>query len=127
MRRTTIGLLALMFVTTTGVAGAVLHVCGMESLVRRTCCCDDSHDRTPVQLKPIDECCGAAIAKAELPRVATGSEKGCVDAPMPAVSAVSTDDLSGQQLEESQRIPLARGSPPLHGPPLFVSNCSYLI
>ena len=127
MQQAVTGLLALMLVATSGVAGGLLHLCGMADLVRRTCCCDDAHEGPPVQLKRIDDCCGAAIAKGELPRVATGSEKGCVDAPMLAVSVASTDELRGQRPEQPGRVAVARGSPRVQGPPLFISNCSFLI
>jgi len=127
MQRAATGLLALIFVVTTGVAGAVLHLCGMEGLVLRTCCCHEADDGSPAQLERVDDCCGALISKAEHPPVATGSDKGGVDAPMPLVSAVATIGSFREPPDETGWRARPRGSPRVHGPPLFVWNCSYLI
>jgi hypothetical protein len=127
MQRAATGLLALMFVVTTGVAGTVLHLCGMEGLVLRTCCCHEADEGPPLQLKRVDDCCGALISKGEHPPAAMGSAQGNADAPMVSMFAVAADEPYGERPDEAQRIPLARSSPGIHGPPLFVWNCSYLI
>lgn len=127
MLRAATGLLTLMFVATTGVAGAALHLCAMEGLIVRTCCCHGEHEGPPVQLEPVDDCCGALISKSEHPPVTTGSDKAGVDAPLLISLAVQMDEPGDSPLTDAGSIPLARGSPGVHGPPLFVWNCSYLI
>ncbi|MDH3655211.1 MAG: hypothetical protein OEN21_13140 [Myxococcales bacterium] len=125
MLRASTGLLALMFVVTTGVAGAALHLCAMEGLIVRTCCCHGAHDGPPVQLKRVDDCCGALMSSNQHPPVAKGSDKGGVDAPMASAVALNIEEPCAQPTEAGW-IPLARGSPGVHGPPLFVWHCSYL-
>lgn len=116
-----------MFAVTTGVAGAVLHLCAMEGLIVTACCCHEPHDGPPVQLKRIDDCCGALISQSEHPPVATGSDKAGVDAPMVSALTAHAEAPFGVRPTEATWVPLARGSPDVHGPPLFISNCSYLI
>jgi hypothetical protein len=127
MSRAATGLLALIFSVTTGVAGAALHLCGMEGIVVQTCCCHESDEGPPSQIKGVDECCGALISTGEHPPVAAGSDEVSVSAQMLCLAAATTDEASHQRLTEAGRIPLARGSPGAHGPPLFIWNCSYLI
>ena len=119
--------MALMFVVTTGVAGAALHLCAMEGLIVRTCCCHGAHDGPPVQLKRIDDCCGALISSSQHPPVATGNDKAGVDAPMVSALAAHAEEPFGARPTEATWVPLTRGSPEIHGPPLFIWNCSYLI
>ena len=127
MLRAATGLLALMFVATTGVAGAVLHLCAMEGVVVRTCCCHGEHEGPPVQLEPVDDCCGALISKSDHPPAATGTDKAGVDAPLLISLAVQIDESRNAQRTDGGWIPLARGSPGVHGPPVFIWHCSYLI
>jgi len=127
MQRAATGLLALMFLASAGVASLALHLCGMEGLVQRTCCCHEADQGPPAQLKPIDDCCGAVITTGEHPPVAPGSDQGGVDAPTLAIGSVTTNASHGERPEEPAWMPHARGSPGIHGPPLFVWNCSYLI
>jgi len=127
MQRATTSLLTLMFVVTTGAAGAVLHLCGMEGLVLRTCCCHEADEGPPVQLQRIDECCGAPTANGAHPPFARGSDKSGVDAPILMMFAVVADAFCGRRAGGAERLAVARGSPGAHGPPLFVWNCSYLI
>ncbi|MGB8330597.1 MAG: hypothetical protein WCE62_10755 [Polyangiales bacterium] len=127
MQRTAIGLLALMFVLTTGMSGGVLHLCGMQGLVQRTCCCHEADEGPSAQLKSVDDCCGALISKGQHPPAAAGSDKGGVDAPMPFILAGTTDESCGEGPQTAGWIARPRASPREHGPPLFVWNCSYLI
>jgi hypothetical protein len=126
MRRHTIGLLALMLLVTSAVTGAVFHLCGMEGLVRTTCCCHESSDRPPVELKRIDDCCGGVISNGDHPLAAVSKDKPTVDAPMPMLAALVVSECFAAKPAEKARMPLARGSPNHHGPPLFIRNCSYL-
>lgn len=121
------GLLALMFVVTTGVAGAALHLCAMKGLFVRTCCCNDAHEGPPLQLAPIDDCCGAVISKSPHPPVAMSTAEAGVDAPPSMSLAFHFEELGSAQPTEAAWVPLARGSPGVQGPPLFVWNCSFLI
>jgi len=127
MLRAATGLLTLMFVATTGVAGAALHLCAMEGLIVRTCCCHGEDEGPPVQLEPVDDCCGALLSKNDHPPAANGTDKGGVDAPPLISLAVWMDESRDADLADKGRIPVARGSPGLHDPPLFIWNCSYLI
>jgi len=126
MLRAATALLALTFVTTAGVAGAALHLCGMEELVVRHCCCQDANDGPPVQLKRVDDCCGALFSKGEQPPFSSSNDRLNVDAPMLSLSALATDFSRVEPAQETVWIPLARGSPGAHGPPIFIWNCSYL-
>jgi len=45
---------------------------------------------------------------------------------MLSLSALATDFSGVQPTREPASIPLARGSPAAHGPPIFIWNCSYL-
>lgn len=125
MQRAFMGLLSLIFVLT-GVAGAALHLCGMEGLVLSTCCCHEAHEGSPVQLEPADTCCAPLISKAPHPPFTTDPGKLDVHAPMLALASIAPDALRIAEPKEMGRVPLARGSPRTHGPPLFVWNCSYL-
>jgi hypothetical protein len=98
----------------------------MEGLVQRTCCCHESGQAPELELKGIDDCCGALISKGEHPAAATTSAKVSVDTPMLSLAATPDSGPCRTNLATSTRIPLARGSPNEHGPPLFVLYCSYL-
>jgi hypothetical protein len=126
MLRAATALLALTFMTTAGVAGATLHLCGMQELVLRHCCCQDAHDGPPVQLKRVDDCCGALFSKGEQPPFSSSNDRVHVDAPMLSLSALATDFSHVEPTRAPAWIPLARGSPVAHGPPIFIWNCSYL-
>jgi len=126
MLRAVTGLLALTFVATTAVAGSALHLCGMEELVLRHCCCRDANDGPPVQLKRVDDCCGALLPQGEQSPFSSSNDRVHVDAPMLSLSALATDFSGVQPTREPASIPLARGSPAAHGPPIFIWNCSYL-
>jgi len=126
-RRATTGLLALMFAASIGMTGAALHLCGMEGVVLRTCCCHKADEGPPFQLKRVDDCCGALISRSGHPPFAMGSDQGGVDAPMVSVLGDATHEASGKRPEVAGRIPRARGSPRAHDPPLYVWNCAYLI
>lgn len=126
MRRHTIGLLALMFLVTSMVTGMVFHLCATEGLVRTTCCCHEASDRPPVELKRVDDCCSGVIANAGHPLAAVGKDKPTTDAPMPMLAALVVSECFTARPAEKARMPLARGSPNRHDPPLFVWNCSYL-
>ncbi|MFZ1865524.1 MAG: hypothetical protein WAU39_14980 [Polyangiales bacterium] len=127
MQRRATSLLASVFVLTSAVAGASFHLCGTEGLVRATCCCHEANDGPPVQLKRIDDCCGATLSQGEHPTATT--DRGSLDAnaPVLAVAAVTVSTLFAAQSAVAGRAPLARGSPGEHDPPLFTLHCSYLI
>ena len=127
MQRRATSLLASVFVLTSAVAGASFHLCGTEGLVRTTCCCHEATDGPPVQLKRIDDCCGAALSQGEHPNATTDRGSLNVDAPIPAMVAVTVSTPFAAQSAEAGRAPLARGSPAQHGPALFIWHCSYLI
>ena len=127
MLRAVTGLLALMCVATTGVAGAALHLCAMEGLIVRTCCCHGEHEGPPVQLEPVDDCCGALISKSDHPPAATGTDKAGADAPLMISLAVEMNESGNACRTDAGWVSLARGSPGAHGPPLFIWHCSYLI
>lgn len=121
-------LLATVFLATSGLAGVAFHLCGMEGLVRLTCCCHKSEhagDTPPVQLKRIDECCDAAISVDEHPPASAGAVEITVDSPLLVAAAVYAAERCFAPRED-QVLSLARGSPPIHGPPLFIWHCSYL-
>jgi len=126
MLRAATGLLALMLVATTGLAGATLHLCGMEELVLRHCCCQNDNDGPPVQLKRVDDCCGALLTTAEHSPFSSSNDRLHVDAPMLSLSALATDFWRIEPMQEPVSIPGARGSPDAHAPPIFVWNCSFL-
>lgn len=126
MLRAGTALLALTLMTTAGMAGAALHLCGMEELVLRHCCCQDTNDGPPVQLKRVDDCCGALFSTGEQPPFSSWNDKVNVDAPTLSLSAPSTDFSSVEPAQEPVWAPMARGSPGAHGPPIFIWNCSYL-
>jgi len=127
LRRATTGLLALIFAASTAMAGAALHLCGMEDLVLRTCCCHKADEGPPVQLKRIDDCCGALLSKAEHTPFVMRSDQGGVDAPMVSALTDATHESFGKRPEVAVRIPPAPGPPGVHDPPLYVWNCAYLI
>lgn len=126
MRRNAIGVLALMFLVTSAVGGAVFHLCGMEGLVRTTCCCHEASDAPPAELKRVDDCCGGVISNGEHPLGAKGEDKPTTDTPLPMLAALDVSDCFAAKPADEARMPLARGSPNRDGPPLFVWNCSYL-
>ncbi len=126
MLRAATGLLALTLVATTGLAGAALHLCGMEDLVLRHCCCQNANDGPPVQLKRVDDCCGALLTTGEHPPFSSSNDRLNVDAPMLSLSALATDFSRIEPAQEPVWIPVARGSPGAHGPPIFIWNCSFL-
>lgn len=126
MSRAAVGFLVLALTVTAGTAGAVLHLCGMEGLVQRTCCCHGSEQAPPVALKPIDDCCAGFMSEGEPPAAATASSKADVAAPMLALASANRGLLHRPIVTTFAKTPLARGSPNEHGPPVFVLNCSYL-
>ncbi|MGD8316725.1 MAG: hypothetical protein PVH21_08025 [Myxococcales bacterium] len=126
MQRRATSLLAAVLVLTSIAGGAALHLCGMKGLVEATCCCHEANDGPPVQLKAIDDCCGATLLQGERPSATTDQGKLHVDAPVSSLTAVATSVFAPQSATQD-RAPLARGSPGEHGPPLFVWHCSYLI
>ena len=126
MLRAATGLLALTFVATAGVAGAALHLCGMENLVLRHCCCQDANDGPPLQLKSVDDCCGVLLSQGEHSPFSSSNDRVNVDAPMLSLSTLATDFSRAEPTQEPAWIPLARGSPGTHDPPLFIWNCSFL-
>jgi hypothetical protein len=113
-------------VVVTGVAGAALHLCGMEGLVLSSCCCHEAHEGSPVQLEPADTCCAQLISNGPHPPVTTDHGKPNVHAPMVALASIAPEALRIAQPKEMGWVPVARGPPCGHGPPLFVWNCSYL-
>jgi hypothetical protein len=125
MQRAATGVLLVMFLVT-GVAGAALHLCGMEGLVLSTCCCHEADEGSPVRLEPADSCCSRLISKVPHPPVTTDPGKLGVHAPMPTLASIAPEELRIAQPKQMGWVPLARGSPRTHGPPLFVWNCSYL-
>lgn len=127
MQRSATSLLAWVFIATSAMAGAAFHLCGMEGLVRDTCCCHEASDGPPVQLKRIDDCCGAVLSQSRHPNATTDQGKLGVDAPIPWPAAITASAPWSAQPAEAGRAPLARGSPGERGPPLFIWNCSYLI
>jgi len=126
MSRAVASFLALVFTLTTGVAGAALHLCGMEGLVQRTCCCHETDEKPPVALEGVDDCCGAVMSSGERLPFAAGSGDGKLDAPILSLAAVAMDGSCREPIGEATAAPLARGSPLTQGRPLFALNCSYL-
>jgi hypothetical protein len=126
MARAAVGFLVLALAVSAGAAGSVLHLCGMEGLVQRVCCCHEAEQAPPVALKPIDECCAGLMSKGEQPASSIASSKASVDAPTLALASSPHGELRRARETSAAKIPLARGSPYEHGPPLFVLNCSYL-
>ena len=126
MGRAATGFLAVVFAVTAGTAGAALHLCGMEGLVQRTCCCHESEQAPPAELKGADDCCAALMSQGEHPAAAMASAEVKVDAPMLALAVAPSGKPHPAQIGTATQIPVARGSPRGLGPPLFVLNCSYL-
>lgn len=119
-------LLAAIFLSTSGLAGVALHLCGMEGLVRSSCCCHKSeHEAPPVQLKRVDECCGSVLSVGEHPPVSADAVEIGVDAPlMVAVVGFGPEPFATDNGDAV--FAWARGPPAGHGPPLYVQHCSYL-
>ena len=126
MSRAAASFLALVFTLTTGVAGAAFHLCGMEGLVQRTCCCHEEDERPPVALEQVDDCCGALMTSGERLPFAAGSGDGKLDSPILSLAAAAMDGSCREPLGEVTAAPMARGSPITQGRPLFALNCSYL-
>jgi hypothetical protein len=126
MPRAAASFLALVFTLTTGVAGVAFHLCGMEGLVQRTCCCHEEDERPPVALEQVDDCCGALMTSGERLPFAAGSGDGKLDSPILSLAAAAMDGSCREPLGEVTAAPLARGSPITQGRPLFALNCSYL-
>jgi len=127
MQQRATSLLASVFVLTSVVAGASFHLCGTEGLVRTTCCCHEASDGPPVQLKRIDDCCGAIVSQGEHPSATTEQGKLGVDAPTPLMAAITVSTPFAARSAEAGGAPLARGSPAERGRALFIWHCSYLI
>jgi hypothetical protein len=126
MPRAATSFFALVFTLTTGVAGVALHLCGMEGLVQRTCCCHEAEEKPPVALEDADDCCGAVMATGDHVPFASGGGDAEVDAPLLSLAASTADRACSEPLPEAAGAPMARGSPISEGRPLFALNCSYL-
>jgi hypothetical protein len=127
MQRRATTLLATVFVLTSAMAGSAFHLCGMKGLVQATCCCHENSGAPPVQLKRIDDCCGAILSQSGHPNAATEQSNVNVDRPTPSMAAVMVSTPLAVRSMEVDQAPLARGSPGGYGPPLFIWHCSYLI
>lgn len=126
IRRAMPAVLAAIFLSTSGLAGVALHLCGMEGLVRSSCCCHKSeHEAPPVQLKRVDECCGSVFSAGEHPVVSGDGVKPGVDAPLSVAVAASVPELIATSLND-ECFAWARGPPARYGPPLYIQHCSYL-
>lgn len=126
MSRAATSFLAFVFAVTAGTAGAALHLCGMEGLVRQTCCCHESEGTPVAELESADDCCGDLMATGEHPAAVAAGVEVSVEAPMLALAPTPSGEPRRAQMATATKIPLARGSPMGLGPPLFVLNCSYL-
>ena len=113
-------------VAASGLGGAVLHLCGMENALRSTCCCHGANDGAPpVQLKALDDCCGAPFVQDGQPPVAEASALSVEISPIAAPASSVLADIHAK-LASDCVVPPARGPPPRYGPPLFLQYCSFL-
>lgn len=113
-------------VAASGLGGAVLHLCGMENALRSTCCCyRASQDAPPVQLKALDDCCGAPFVQDRQAPVAEARALRVEISPLTA-PATSVLAVGHAKLGDDCLVPPARGPPPRYGPPLFLQYCSFL-
>ncbi len=116
-----------MLLATSGLAGVVFHLCGMEGVVRSSCCCheaDQGHE-APVKLERVDECCGAVLSTSEHPTVSSDSSKLNADPLISLASSLGASD-GFPACGKDRVLSLARDPPPDHGPPLFIRHCAYL-
>ncbi|MDH3622584.1 MAG: hypothetical protein OEQ49_01830 [Myxococcales bacterium] len=119
-------LLVAAMVAASGLGGAALHLCQMEGAVRSTCCCHQSeHDQPPIQLKRVDECCGALLPQGEQPPVLTTHDIS-IESSLMFAAVVASPELSSATRANTCVLPPIRGPPPEHGPPLFIRHCSFL-
>ncbi len=127
IRRILPALLASTLLATSGLAGVAFHLCGMEGVVRSSCCCHkaDQANNEPVQVKRIDDCCGAVMSAGEHPLVNANLGQLSVDPPL-LVGAVAFAQDSVLACDQDASFGFARGPPRSHGPPLFVLHCSFL-
>ncbi|MDH3201062.1 MAG: hypothetical protein OEM15_09235 [Myxococcales bacterium] len=119
-------LLVAAMVAASGLGGAALHLCQMEGAVRSTCCCHQSeHEQPPIQLKRVDECCGALLPQSEQPPVLTTHDIS-IESSLMLAALVASPELSTATRGSACILPPVRGPPPEHGPPLFIQHCSFL-
>lgn len=126
MQRSATGFVAFVFLVSSGLAGAAFHLCGMEGLVRSTCCCHEGEDQPPVQLQSPDDCCGALITQRAHPSVTSGADQLNPEAPISSLGGMASVAAFPTRPDESCEPGLARGSPPPHRVPIFIRHCAYL-
>lgn len=127
IRRLLPALLASTLLATSGLAGVAFHLCGMEGAVRSSCCChkaDQANDE-PVQLKRLDDCCGAVMSAGEHPLVNANLGHLSIDPPL-FIGAVSFAQGSVWACDDHASWAFSGRPPPTHGPPLFVRHCAFL-
>lgn len=127
LRQSLTSVLIAFVVAASGLGGAALHLCGMEGAVRSSCCCHQTgHEQPPVQIKRVDECCGALLPQGEHPLALTTHDVSVDSSPQVATGTVSLE-LRMAAHGNACVLPPARGPPPRHGSPLFIQYCSFLI
>ena len=116
MHRGLTNLLVAAIVAASGFGGAVLHLCQMEGAVRTTCCCHQSeHEQPPIQLKRVDECCGALLSQGEHPPALITHDTRIESSPLLA-AIVTSPELPTATRQSERVLPPVRGPPPEHGP-----------
>lgn len=119
-------LLVAAMVAASGLGGAALHLCQMEGAVRSTCCCHQSeHEQPPIQLKRVDDCCGALLSQGEQPPASTVHEIS-IESSLLFAAVVTSPELLTATRGNACLLPPVRGPPPEYGPPLFIRHCSFL-